>query len=106
MSLNQYKTQVLSPNLATKAEPDYFFLDGRAMRQTIPGTIARGHLATDTEYHQGIQSGSTSVTASVAETEVLTGLSSQDQDDAGNSPPAAQPPAPRLPQCQTTELRS
>ena len=30
------------------------FTDGRAMRQPVPGTVARGDLRTDTHYYQGV----------------------------------------------------
>ncbi len=80
------KTQTVSPNFNAIGEPDYLFMDGRAMREPIPGTIARGRLFTDSEYFQGIQAGSTSV-AAVSKTNVLTSI--QDgQDDAAAAPAA------------------
>jgi mono/diheme cytochrome c family protein len=33
------------------------FADGRAMRPIVPGTVARGELATDTAYHMGVSGG-------------------------------------------------
>ena len=55
------KTQTVSPNFSPIGEPDYLFADGRAMREPIPGTIARGRLLTDSEYYRGIQAGSSEV---------------------------------------------
>ena len=34
-------------------EPNAFFEDGRAMRAPVPGTVARGLLADDVEFHTG-----------------------------------------------------
>ena len=82
------KTQTVSPNFAPIGKPDYLFADGRAMREPIPGTIARGRLFTDSEYFQGIQTGSTSVTA-VTKTNVLTSL--QDDDNPAADAAAQEP---------------
>ena len=71
------KTQTVSPNLGTSLQPQYLFADSRAMRKPIPGTIARGHLVTDTEYYRGIQAGSNQLTASTHDG-VFTAI--QDQD--------------------------
>ncbi len=67
------KTQTVSPNFSPIGEPNYLFADGRAMREPIPGTIARGRLFTDSEYYRGIQSGSTDV-AVVSETDQFTSV--------------------------------
>lgn len=60
------KTQTVSPNFRPIGDPDYLFVDGRAMREPIPGTIARGQLFTDSEYYRGIQAGSTEVAVTAA----------------------------------------
>ena len=53
------------------------------MREPIPGTIARGQLITDSEYFQGIQSGSGQVTATAtAKNAVFTGLQDEDKPAA------------------------
>lgn len=83
------KTQTVSPNLGTEKKPKYLFADYRAMREPIPGTIARGHLVTDTEYHQGIRAGSNEMTATT-KAGVFTGL--QDQDGAAPADAAAAEP--------------
>ena len=83
------KTQTVAPNLGTDLAPVYLFTDSRAMREPIPGTIARGQLITDTEYFQGIQSGSGQVTATTKNA-VFTGL----QDDDQPAAPAGQAAEP------------
>lgn len=75
------KTQTVSPNFATGGEPDYLFADGRVMRPPIPGTIARGQLFTDIEYFQGIQAGSTAVSAT-AKSGSFTSLQDEAADKA------------------------
>ncbi len=84
------KTQTVSPNFAKLGPPDYLFADGRVMRPPIPGTIARGRLDTDSDYYQGIQPGSTSVTSVSSRSSVLTSLS-QDNDPAAVNDQVAEP---------------
>jgi mono/diheme cytochrome c family protein len=38
-------------------EPSSFFSDRRAMRKPVPGTVARGHLRTDTKLYEGRHQG-------------------------------------------------
>ncbi len=83
----KFKTQTISPNLANdKAGTDYLFSDFRAMREQVPGTIARGDLEVSSEYNHGIQSGSTKVTVRMNPGVVRTGLG---QEQEGAAPPAA-----------------
>lgn len=49
------KTQTLSPNVSNDGHAHYLFVDDRAMRAPVAGSIARGHLQTDTEFYQGIK---------------------------------------------------
>ena len=73
----KYKTQTLSPNLGDEKHPHFLFVDGRAMQEPIPGTIARGELYADSEYFRGIKSGTESF-ATLQAAAVRTGL----QDEA------------------------
>ncbi len=76
----KYKTQTLSPNLGDEKHPKFLFVDGRAMQEPIPGTIARGDLETDSEYFRGIRSGTESF-ATVSTANVRTGLQDADHPD-------------------------
>ncbi len=74
------KTQTVSPNFSPVGEPNYLFADGRAMRPPIPGTIAWGHLDTDSEYFRGIKAGSTKVAVGL-KTGSFTGLQDPEPDE-------------------------
>ena len=84
---DKYKTQTLSPNLGDEKHPKFLFVDGRAMQEPIPGTIARGDLDTDSEYFRGIKSG-TDAFATVSSAGARTSLQDDSrQDDAANDKP-------------------
>lgn len=86
---DKFKTQTMGPNLSNvRKGKDYLFEDFRAMRDQVPGTIARGDLEVNSEYYKGIQSG-TSITATLKSGNVRTGLG-QDEDNA--APAAAAEP--------------
>ena len=53
-------------------EASAFFYDGKAMREPVPGTIARGELQEDAAFHEGVDAGGTLLTANPVEpTEAL-----------------------------------
>ena len=53
-------------------EASAFFYDGKAMREPVPGTIARGELREDAAFHEGVDAGGTLLTANpVQATEAL-----------------------------------
>ena len=102
---DKYKTQTLAPNLGDEKHPKFLFVDGRAMQEPIPGTIARGDLDTDTEYFRGIKSNTDSF-ATVSSAGAHTSLqdeSHQDESDQDESAkdkpvePAADPATPPEP---------
>ena len=107
---DKYKTQTLAPNLGDEKHPKFLFVDGRAMQEPIPGTIARGDLDTDTEYFRGIKSNTDSF-ATVSSAGAHTSLqdeshqdeSDQDESDQDESAkdkpvePAADPATPPEP---------
>ncbi|MEM7453048.1 MAG: quinol:electron acceptor oxidoreductase subunit ActD [Planctomycetota bacterium] len=74
---DKFKTQVMSPNLSNEGGKDYLFMDLRAMRAQIPGTIARGDSTSLGEYETGVQEDSI---AAYLSGEVYTGLAAQDED--------------------------
>ena len=89
----KYKTQTLAPNLGDEKHPDFLFVDGRAMQEPIPGTIARGDLYTDSEYFRGIKSGTESF-ATISTAGVHTGLQdAAHQDDSHQDEAAKDKPA-------------
>ena len=86
---HKYKTQVVSPKvdvaqLDGSSKEEFLFMNHRAMQKPIPGTIARGNLAIDSHYHQGIKPGSQQVTANIGQ-QAYASLSTQDQ--ATEAPP-------------------
>ena len=86
------KTQTESPIVDGR----FLFDHERVMREPIPGTVARGQLQFDSQYFQGIQPGTTAVTATVTGN-VRTSLQNQDPQDAAKGavkPPADAPPEP------------
>jgi mono/diheme cytochrome c family protein len=85
---DKYKTQTMAPNLGDEKHPVYLFVDGRAMQEPIPGTIARGDLDTDSEYYRGIKSGTESF-ATLHSAGARTGL----QDAAPQEPSDQDTPA-------------
>ncbi len=52
---HKFKTQVLSPNVGTKDNVDYLFIDDRAMRQPVEGSVAFGSMMDDSEMFYGIK---------------------------------------------------
>ncbi len=54
---HKFKTQVLSPNVADKDNPEYLFANKRAMRQPVEGSVRLGSLETDSEMFRGIKNG-------------------------------------------------
>jgi mono/diheme cytochrome c family protein len=87
----KFKTQTVSPNFGTTADPQLLFADGRVMRPRVPGTIGRGQLMQDSHYYQGIVPGSTEVTATVLPG-VRTSLNRQEEQAAPQQP--EKPPEP------------
>ncbi|MCH2181563.1 MAG: DUF3341 domain-containing protein [Mariniblastus sp.] len=93
----KYKTQTLAPNLGDEKHPVFLFVDGRAMQEPIPGTIARGNLYTDSEYYRGIKSGTESF-ATLQSAGARTGLQDDaSQDKSGQDKPDQDPTADEKP---------
>ena len=53
---HKFKTQVLSPNVAEKDAPEYLFVNRRAMRQPVEGSVRHGSMETNSEMFRGIKS--------------------------------------------------
>lgn len=94
------KTQTFGPMLATG---EYLFESQRTMQSIIPGTLARGDLEIDTEYHGGYVKGTwpEEVARTVSGASMRTGLSATQDDenaaqdgDAGEAAAADTPPEP------------
>ena len=87
----KFKTQTVGPDLGTALAPNPLFADGRSMRRGIPGTIARGQLESNIEYHRGIQQGSeiTVTGTSPARTALQEGEQEGEQEETGGPDAAA-----------------
>ena len=77
---HKYKAQSVGPNMGEELNPDYLLGNSRSAQGRLPGTVRWGALEEDTEFYQGIQSGSSSVTVTALGSQIHTSL--QDEDHA------------------------
>lgn len=78
---HKFKTQVMSPNIAEKDSPDYLFMNKRAMRQPVEGSVRFGSLETSSEMFRGIKAEFANTSATVGLKNVVMTSTAQPQDE-------------------------
>ena len=78
---HKFKTQVMSPNIAEKDSPDYLFMNKRAMRQPVEGSVRFGSLETSSEMFRGIKAEFANTSATVGLKNVVMTSTGSVQDE-------------------------